>query len=99
VRSTAVYLFAQDSWKIRPNVTLNYGLRWEMNTPMTDIGQKVQTYRPGQVSNIYPCSLDPSNPLYATYGGGTAGCDAAGNLQIRAPALLGPHIASPIYVA
>ncbi len=78
VRSTAVYLFAQDSWKIRPNVTLNYGLRWEMNTPMTDIGQKVQTYRPGQVSTIYPCSLDPSNPLYATYGPGQAGCDAAG---------------------
>ncbi len=70
VRSTAVYLFAQDSWKINPNLTLNYGLRWEMNTPMTDIGQKVQTFRPGQVSTIYPCSLDPSNPLYATYGPG-----------------------------
>ncbi len=64
VRSTSVYLYAQDSWKIRPNLTLNYGLRWEMNTPLTDIGKKVQTYRPGQVSTIYPCALDPSNPLY-----------------------------------
>jgi hypothetical protein len=78
VRSNSVYLFVQDSWKIRPNVTLNYGLRWEMNTPLTDIGQKVQTFRPGERSTIYPCSLDPSNPLYATYGGGEAGCDAAG---------------------
>ena len=78
VRSTSVYLFAQDSWKIKPNVTLNYGLRWEMNTPLTDIGQKVQTFRPGERSTIYPCSLSPSNPLYATYGGGEAGCDAAG---------------------
>lgn len=64
VRSTSIYLYAQDSWKIRSNVTLNYGLRWEMNTPLTDIGQKVQTYRPGQVSTIYPCQLSPSNPLY-----------------------------------
>ncbi len=78
VRSTSVYLFAQDSWKIRPNVTLNYGVRWELNTPMADSGHKVQTFRPGERSTIYPCSLDPSNPLYATYGPGEAGCDAAG---------------------
>lgn len=78
VRSKAVYLFAQDSWKIKPNVTLNYGLRWEVNTPQVDSGKKVQTFRPGQRSTIYPCSLDPSNPLFATFGGGEAGCDAAG---------------------
>lgn len=78
VRSKAVYLFAQDSWKIRPNVTLNYGLRWELNTPMADSGHKVQTFRAGERSTIYPCSLDPSNPLFATFGAGEAGCDAAG---------------------
>ena len=37
IRGTSVYPFAQDSWKIRPNITLNYGLRWELNTPLTDI--------------------------------------------------------------
>ena len=78
VRSKSVYLFAQDSWKIKPNLTLNYGVRWELNTPMADIGQKVQTFRPGERSTIYPCSLDPSNPLFATFGTGEAGCDAAG---------------------
>ncbi len=55
VRSTGLYLFAQDSWKIKPNVTLNYGLRWELNTPIADISKHVQTFRPGQVSTIYPC--------------------------------------------
>jgi hypothetical protein len=78
VRSKALYLFAQDSWKIKPNLTLNYGVRWELNTPMSDIGHKVQTFRPGERSAIYPCSLDPNNPLFATFGGGEAGCDAAG---------------------
>jgi len=78
VRSKSLYLFTQDSWKMKPNLTLNYGIRWEMNTPLTDIGQKVQTFRPGERSTIYPCSLDPNNPLFAQFGPGEAGCDAAG---------------------
>jgi len=55
VRSTGLYLFAQDSWKIKPNLTLNYGLRWELNTPIADVSKHVQTFRPGQVSTVYPC--------------------------------------------
>jgi hypothetical protein len=76
VRSTSLYLFAQDSWKIKPNLTLNYGLRWEMNTPLTDIGKKVQTFRPGEVSTIYPCTLPASNPLFVA--GSVTNCDQAG---------------------
>ena len=63
VRSKSLYLFAQDSWKIKPNVTLNYGVRWELNTPMVDAGKKVQAFRAGEPSTIYP---------------GVAGNDAAG---------------------
>ncbi len=55
VRSTSLYLFAQDSWKIKPNLTLNYGFRWELNTPLADKAQHVETFRPGQMSTIFPC--------------------------------------------
>ena len=60
VRSSIFALFAQDSWKIKKNITLNYGLRWELFTPLTDISKHVQSFRPGQVSTIYPCQFtDP----------------------------------------
>lgn len=68
VRSSSFYLYGQDSWKIRPNLTLNYGLRWELNTPIADVGKRVQTFRPGQETSIYPCRLSPNNPLVATFG-------------------------------
>ena len=61
VRSTGLYLFAQDSWKIRPNITLNYGLRWELNTPIADISHHVQTFRPGQSTKIFPCQLSQAS--------------------------------------
>ncbi len=64
VRSTSVYLFAQDSWKLKPNVTLNYGLRWEVNTPLTDTGKKVQRFNPGQNSTVYPCQLSAKSNLF-----------------------------------
>ena len=55
VRNTGLYLFAQDSWKIKPNLTVNYGLRWELDTPLADKAQHVQTFRPGQMSTVFPC--------------------------------------------
>ena len=61
VRSTGLYLFGQDSWKIKPNITLNYGLRWELNTPIADISHHVQTFRPGQSTKIYPCQLSQAS--------------------------------------
>ena len=57
LRNTSLYLFAQDSFKIKPNLTLNYGLRWELNTPYYDTGNRLQTFRPGQVTTQYPCWL------------------------------------------
>jgi hypothetical protein len=35
LRESRFFLFAQDSWRITPRLTLNYGLRWEDYLPQT----------------------------------------------------------------
>lgn len=76
IRSKSTYLFGEDSWKLKPNLTLNYGLRWELNTPLADAGQKVQTYRPGQVSTIFPCALTAAEQT--SFGVTSPDCNAVG---------------------
>ena len=66
IRAFAVYPFAQDSWKIKPNLTLNYGLRWEYSPPLTDISGHVETFRPGQNSTVYPCGITKSASYWQT---------------------------------
>jgi len=68
VRGRSLYLFGQDSWKIKPNITLNYGLRWEYNQPFYDAGGRYQTFRPGQATTTYPCQLTAGSPLAMDYG-------------------------------
>jgi hypothetical protein len=68
IRSTAVYPFVQDSWKIKPNITLNYGLRWEFTPPPVDISGHVETFRPGQNSTVYPCGITTSTSYWQNLG-------------------------------
>jgi hypothetical protein len=68
VRSLELAFFAGDAWKLRSNATFYYGLRWELNTPQADAGRRVQEFRAGQATNIFPCQLSPSDPLAATFG-------------------------------
>jgi hypothetical protein len=46
--------YAQDEFRITPRLTLNLGLRYEVNTPYTDIRNRMNAWEPGQQSKVYP---------------------------------------------
>jgi hypothetical protein len=47
-------LFAEDSWRVRPNLTINYGLRWDYIRGWSELHNQGTTLIPGVESQTFP---------------------------------------------
>lgn len=64
--SKAYGLFFQDSWRIRPTLTLNYGLRWDLTGAQHDLNNAYENADP---SSIYGPTLQGNLFKPGTLGG------------------------------
>lgn len=62
IRTSSFDFFGQDSWKINKRLTLDYGMRYEYNTPLLDPHNEVLGFFPGQQSQRFPGA--PTGVLY-----------------------------------
>ncbi len=54
IRTGSFAGYVQDTWKILPRLTLNYGLRYEYYLPQHDIHNNILGFFPGQQSTVFP---------------------------------------------
>jgi Carboxypeptidase regulatory-like domain len=47
-------LYAQDSWRIKSNLTFNYGIRYDVSAPWHEKFNEIQTLIPGEQSVVFP---------------------------------------------
>jgi hypothetical protein len=54
LRSFDVSGYAQDQWRITRKLTLNYGVRYEINSPFAEIRDRLNQFAPGRQSQVHP---------------------------------------------
>jgi Carboxypeptidase regulatory-like domain len=47
-------MYAQDSWRVKSNLTFNYGLRYDVSAPWHEKFNEIQTLIPGEQSVVFP---------------------------------------------
>ena len=72
-------LYAQDSWRLTKNLTLNYGLRWDRIEPWYEKYNQIATFAPGRQSVVFPGA--PAGILFPTDPGVPRTLAPPGNLD------------------
>ena len=72
-------LFAQDSWRARPNLTLTYGLRWDRIEPWYEKSNAISAFVAGQSSQVFPGA--PAGIVFPTDPGVPRTLAPPGNLD------------------
>jgi outer membrane receptor protein involved in Fe transport len=49
--------FAQDDWRVTPTLTLNLGVRYDVQTPPVDTQRRIAVFRPGVQSTVSPNAM------------------------------------------
>ncbi len=63
LRSKYYAFFFQDDWKVKPNLTLNLGMRWEYSAPITDAKNNFHNIQFGPGGVLATSTLIPVNSL------------------------------------
>lgn len=53
-RQHAYYFYGLDDWRVTPNLTLNFGLRYELVPNLVDENDQFNVFRPGEKSQLLP---------------------------------------------
>lgn len=72
-RSSIYGVFVQDDWKVRPNLTVNIGMRWEYYAPPTEADNHLTNFVPAAGTNglLAGAETNPSqqwDPIYHDVG-------------------------------
>jgi hypothetical protein len=86
-RNTSVGLYAEDSWRLRPSLTLNYGLRWDRLEPWYEKYDNNITFIPGEQSVVFPTA--PVGIVYPGDPGVARTLAPAGNRDFAPPPRFG----------
>jgi hypothetical protein len=71
IRGKALNFYGQDSYRVTSRLTLNYGLRYELPFPNTELGNRQNLFVPGAQSRVFPNA--PPGLLYPGDPGVPAG--------------------------